>query len=59
MITDLINLITLEGIPVEKELSTIVNIFKGNEDASEKGNKGLKLTVQILEIIKRVITKLI
>ena len=33
MISDLIKLITLEGIPVEKELSTIVNIFKENEDA--------------------------
>ena len=59
MATDLINQITLEDIPEEQELSTIFNSCKGKRDTSEKENKGLKLTGQILEINKRVIENLL
>ena len=59
MATDLINQITLEDIPEEQELSTIFNSYKGKRDTSEKENKRLKLTDQILEINKRVIANLL
>ena len=60
MIIDLVNQIAVERlIPVEWELSTIVNCYKGKRDGLERGNdRWLKLTNQILKIVVGVIEKL-
>ena len=60
MITDLANQIIVGVIPVEWELSTIVNCYKGKENSLERENyRKLKLTDQILKIAERIIEELI
>ena len=61
MMTDLVNQIIVECVISAKwKLSTIVKCYKVKRDPLERGtNRGLKLTKQILEIVVRVIEKLI
>ena len=57
MIADLVNQITVEVIPAEWELSTIVKCQKGKGDSLERSYIGLKLKDQILKISERIIEK--
>ena len=61
MITNLVNQIIMEGcIPIDWELSTIVNCYKGKGDALDRGNyRGLKLTDQVLKVLERIIEQLV
>ena len=60
MMSDLVNLVIVGVIPAEWEIGTIVNSCTGMWGTLERGNhRGLKLTDHILELVERVIEKLI
>ena len=47
-------------MPSDWEMSVIINCFKGNGDAVERGNfKGLKLLDHLMKVFERVIEKYI
>ena len=55
-VRDLIEDIILEGcIPTDWQESFIVNLYKGKEDALNRGNyRGLKLIKQVMKVLERV-----
>ena len=61
LIADLINSIVKEGkVPEEWNNSYIVSLVKGKGIASDRGNyHGLKRKDQVLEVVERVIEKII
>ena len=60
MIRDLAAAIIRDGkIPSDWEQSFIVCLYKGKEDALERGYLGLKLTEQVMKILERIVNGLI
>ena len=61
MIRDLALAIIRDGkVPSDREQSFIVCLYKGKGDALERGNyPGLKLTVQVMKILERIVDALI
>ena len=61
MIRDLAVAIIRDGkVPSDWEQSFIVCLYKGKEDALERGNyRGLKLTEQVMKILERIVDGLI
>ena len=56
MIADLANAIIRDGVvPSDWESSFIINLYKGKEDALERGNyRGLKLLDQVMKTTERI-----
>ena len=47
-------------MPSDREMSVIINCFKGKGDAVERGNfRGLKLLDHLMKVFERVIEKYI
>ncbi len=61
LVTNLINTIVRQGkVPIDWELSYIINCYKGKGDALERGNyRGLKLLDHVMKVTERVLDRLI
>ena len=61
MILDLAAAIIRDGkVPSDWEQGFVVCLYKGKGDALERGNyRGLKLTVQVMKILQRIVNGLI
>ena len=58
---ELITSVVIHGkIPVDWEMSFILNLYKGKGDALTRGNyRGLKLTEQVMKVMERIVDELI
>ena len=61
LVTDMANPVVNEGVvPVDWEVSSIVNSYKGNGYALERGNyRGLKVLEHVRKAIERIVWRLV